>query len=449
MDSDLDEIEAPRGRSMDTVLLLLALVAVAGMLAWFFLGSNNTVVDTAVAPEPVAADEAEAVQAVVTSESVNDELLSRARLAAESGMLVEPASSNALYYYSLYREQDPQNETVAREFDTVVTTVGESISAAMAANDWRRAAFLADQLNNAGATSSSVDAYRAGLEAFRSETESDAVAAARGGDEARANALLDTLAGLPRAEPAAILAARSAVRDELVAFRVAAQQREAAAAQAARQRAAAAESRRTAPAQQPARAAAEAPAPADPYASVRSAISAGQLAGESGAIALLAAAPQDANGRDEVGASLMRAIDTAVRDAVGQGDLGTAESLQQAYDAVDSAGAANLSGIIDQAYIERAVAETVSAATLRRISAVAPVYPRSAVRRRVSGRLRMEFTVDIDGTTRDIEVVESAAAGIFDRSAIRAVSEWRYEPRVVRGQPVAQRVYAYVDYALE
>ena len=101
--------------------------------------------------------------------------------------------------------------------------------------------------------------------------------------------------------------------------------------------------------------------------------------------------------------------------------------------------------------IYRAVgsAETVSAATLRRTKAVAPVYPRRALQRNITGRVKVEFTVGVDGRTREIEVVESNQGGLFDRSALRAISEWEYEPRVVRGQPVAQRVDAYLDYNLE
>ncbi len=71
------------------------------------------------------------------------------------------------------------------------------------------------------------------------------------------------------------------------------------------------------------------------------------------------------------------------------------------------------------------------------------------VRRNITGRVKVEFTVDTGGKTREIGVVESSNGNLFNRSALRAVSEWEYEPRVVRGQAVAQRVYAYLDYNLE
>ncbi|MEN0044135.1 MAG: energy transducer TonB, partial [Pseudomonadota bacterium] len=76
-------------------------------------------------------------------------------------------------------------------------------------------------------------------------------------------------------------------------------------------------------------------------------------------------------------------------------------------------------------------------------------YPRRALQRGVNGRVKVEFTVGTDGKTREIEVVESSSGSLFDRSALRAISEWEYEPRLVRGQAVAQRVYAYLDYNLE
>ena len=146
---------------------------------------------------------------------------------------------------------------------------------------------------------------------------------------------------------------------------------------------------------------------------------------------------------------LAGALANVARDAAAAGDLREAERLQGQVANFDSAQAGALQEAIDQAYIELAVSETVAAATLRRTRAVAPIYPQRAVRRGITGRVKVEFTVAVDGSTRDIEVVESSSGGVFARASIRAISEWRYEPRQVRGQAVAQRVYAYLDYNLE
>ena len=52
----------------------------------------------------------------------------------------------------------------------------------------------------------------------------------------------------------------------------------------------------------------------------------------------------------------------------------------------------------------------------------------------------LEFTVTKDGTTSDATVRASEPAGTFDRAALDAVKRWRYEPRVVNGAVVEQRV---------
>ena len=71
------------------------------------------------------------------------------------------------------------------------------------------------------------------------------------------------------------------------------------------------------------------------------------------------------------------------------------------------------------------------------------------MRRNLEGEVALEYTVDATGKTRDIVVTNSTAGSVFDRSAIRAVSQWEYEPRELRGRTVPQRVYARVNYSLE
>jgi len=61
----------------------------------------------------------------------------------------------------------------------------------------------------------------------------------------------------------------------------------------------------------------------------------------------------------------------------------------------------------------------------------------------------IEFTVAADGTTRDAMVRAAEPAGVFDRAALQAVARWRYEPRVVDGIVVDQRVEARVRFQLK
>jgi TonB family protein len=77
---------------------------------------------------------------------------------------------------------------------------------------------------------------------------------------------------------------------------------------------------------------------------------------------------------------------------------------------------------------------------LRRTYFTAPTYPARARERGTEGWVDLEFTVTRDGTTQDAVVRAAEPAGIFDRAALDAVKRWRYEPRVVGGNVIEQRV---------
>lgn len=75
---------------------------------------------------------------------------------------------------------------------------------------------------------------------------------------------------------------------------------------------------------------------------------------------------------------------------------------------------------------------------------VAPRYPASMLRSGRSGHVDIEFTVDEQGFVKDPVVVSRMVDGRekkgttdFDKAALDAVSEFRYAPRFVDGEPVA------------
>ena len=67
---------------------------------------------------------------------------------------------------------------------------------------------------------------------------------------------------------------------------------------------------------------------------------------------------------------------------------------------------------------------------------VQPIYPRRALSRGIEGFVIVQFTVTKQGTTKDIKVVQSQPAGVFDRAAMQAAAKFKYKPRVVDGQPI-------------
>lgn len=81
---------------------------------------------------------------------------------------------------------------------------------------------------------------------------------------------------------------------------------------------------------------------------------------------------------------------------------------------------------------------------------VPPKYPKRAMARSIEGWVKVEFTVAEDGKTRDLKVVESSdrLTKQFTNSALRAVEQWQFEPRVLDGQVVAQRSETTVQFRL-
>ena len=67
---------------------------------------------------------------------------------------------------------------------------------------------------------------------------------------------------------------------------------------------------------------------------------------------------------------------------------------------------------------------------------VPPQYPRRALRNGVEGWVIVSFTVTTDGSVRNPRIVQSNPKGIFDQSAINAVTKFKYKPRMVAGQAV-------------
>ena len=79
---------------------------------------------------------------------------------------------------------------------------------------------------------------------------------------------------------------------------------------------------------------------------------------------------------------------------------------------------------------------------LGRVSSTDPVYPAAALRDGVEGWVELSFTITESGAVRDMEVVDSAPAGVFESAAMEALASWRYKPRIANGQPVAHRATA-------
>jgi len=68
---------------------------------------------------------------------------------------------------------------------------------------------------------------------------------------------------------------------------------------------------------------------------------------------------------------------------------------------------------------------------------IEPDYPPQAKDRGIEGWALVSFTVTREGRTKDIVVLDAQPKGMWDRNVIRAVSNWRYQPALKDGKPIA------------
>lgn len=67
---------------------------------------------------------------------------------------------------------------------------------------------------------------------------------------------------------------------------------------------------------------------------------------------------------------------------------------------------------------------------------VAPIYPRRAQTRGITGYCIVEYTVTKSGSIRDPQAVDCQPSGVFERASVKAAEKFKYKPRVVDGEPI-------------
>ena len=83
----------------------------------------------------------------------------------------------------------------------------------------------------------------------------------------------------------------------------------------------------------------------------------------------------------------------------------------------------------------------------RKIHEVAPEYPVLALQSKLEAVVIIEAVIATDGSVRDARVLRSHP--LFDRAAVDAVRQWRYEPTRLNGQPVPVIVTVTVQFRLQ
>ncbi|MEP7185993.1 MAG: TonB family protein [Rhodanobacter sp.] len=82
------------------------------------------------------------------------------------------------------------------------------------------------------------------------------------------------------------------------------------------------------------------------------------------------------------------------------------------------------------------------------LKAVGARYPTAAMRARQAGWVVVSFTVDADGSTSDIKVVDAKPHHVFDRSAIDAVERYEFKPAMKNGTAVSSNKQQRIEFKL-
>jgi protein TonB len=80
---------------------------------------------------------------------------------------------------------------------------------------------------------------------------------------------------------------------------------------------------------------------------------------------------------------------------------------------------------------------------------VPPKYPARAASRQIEGWVKVEFTIQTDGSVDDAVVVGSEPENIFDDAALTAISKWKFKEKIVNGVAVPQRAVQRLQFKLE
>ena len=80
---------------------------------------------------------------------------------------------------------------------------------------------------------------------------------------------------------------------------------------------------------------------------------------------------------------------------------------------------------------------------------VNPIYPNRAASHGIEGWVRVEFTIQVDGSVTDAVVVQSMPEAVFDDATLDAIKQWQFKPKMVNGVAVPQRAGQQLQFKLD
>ena len=79
---------------------------------------------------------------------------------------------------------------------------------------------------------------------------------------------------------------------------------------------------------------------------------------------------------------------------------------------------------------------------------IPPIYPRRAAAKGVEGWVKLEFTVLETGDVADVTILSAKPKRIFNRAAIKAISSWKFKPKISNGKVTSQRATQTITFKL-
>lgn len=79
---------------------------------------------------------------------------------------------------------------------------------------------------------------------------------------------------------------------------------------------------------------------------------------------------------------------------------------------------------------------------------IEPQYPARALRAGIEGEVTVEFTIAIDGSVKDIEIVAADPPQIFDKEVLKALKRWKFPPQSEGGRTVEKRARQDIRFTL-
>ena len=77
---------------------------------------------------------------------------------------------------------------------------------------------------------------------------------------------------------------------------------------------------------------------------------------------------------------------------------------------------------------------------------ILPAYPPEAARRRETGMVVLEMSIDEAGQVVKIDLLESSGSATLDRVTIEALQKWKFRPAIHDGKPVPSRRVQRVEF---